>query len=114
MEGCPQSQGRGVAASRWPDTQIAIRDDSLTSRGDGVCDENGIDFVFGLAGNDVLRHLVEPLVDDVRVAPTPRGAGVCIPRSMRGVRSNIRRSRSSPSASRTRADETTIIASVAA
>jgi hypothetical protein len=52
----------------WPDIQIAIRDDSLTSRGDGVCDENGIDFVFGLAGNDVLRHLVEPLVDDVRVS----------------------------------------------
>jgi hypothetical protein len=32
------------------------------------CDENGIDFVFGLAGNDVRRHLFEPLADDVRVS----------------------------------------------
>ena len=31
------------------------------------CDANGIDYVFGLSGNDVLRRLVEPIADDVRV-----------------------------------------------
>jgi hypothetical protein len=31
------------------------------------CDAHGIDFVFGLSGNDVLRHLVEPIADDARV-----------------------------------------------
>src|ERR1700742_2447085 len=38
------------------------------------CDENGIDFVFGLAGNDVLRRLVEPVADDVRVRRAEAGA----------------------------------------
>jgi hypothetical protein len=31
------------------------------------CDANGIDYVFGLACNDVLRRLVEPIADNVRV-----------------------------------------------
>ena len=62
---------------------------------------NGIDFVFGLAGNDVLRRLVEPVADDVRVrraeakrqrsAATPRHAtarsrGMSIGASPRGSR----------------------------
>ena len=65
------------------------------------CDANGIDFVFGLAGNDVLRRLVEPIADDVRVrrakakrqrsAATPRRAtarsrGMLIGASSRGLK----------------------------
>ena len=53
----------------WPDTHITIRGDSHYGRPEVMdfCDEQGIDFVFGLAGNDVLRRLVEPDADDVRV-----------------------------------------------
>jgi hypothetical protein len=53
----------------WPHTHITIRGDSHYARPEVMdfCDANGVDFVFGLAGNDVLRHLVEPVADDVRV-----------------------------------------------
>jgi len=53
----------------WPHTHITIRGYSHYARPEVMdfCDANGIDFVFGLAGNDVLRHLVEPVADDVRV-----------------------------------------------
>ncbi len=53
----------------WPHTHITIRGDSHYGRPEVMewCDENGIDFVFGLAGNDVLRRLVEPIADDARV-----------------------------------------------
>ena len=53
----------------WPLTHITLRGDSHYGRPEVMefCDENGVDFVFGLAGNDVLRRLVEPIADDVRV-----------------------------------------------
>jgi hypothetical protein len=53
----------------WPLTHITIRGDSHYGRPEVMdfCDEQGIEFVFGLAGNDVLRRLVEPIADDVRV-----------------------------------------------
>ena len=53
----------------WPHTHITIRGDSHYGRPEVMdwCEANGIDFVFGLAGNDVLRRLVEPAADDVRV-----------------------------------------------
>ena len=42
----------------WPHTHITFRGDSHYARPEVMswCDENGIDFVFGLAGNDVLRR----------------------------------------------------------
>jgi hypothetical protein len=62
----------------WPHTHITIRGDSHYGRPQVMdwCDENGIEFVFGLAGNDVLRRLVEPLADDVRVRRAEAGAAV--------------------------------------
>jgi hypothetical protein len=53
------------------------------------CDENGIDFVFGLAGNDVLRRLVEPIADDVRVRRAEAGAAAvrCITETRYGAKS---------------------------
>jgi hypothetical protein len=30
------------------------------------CDENGVDFVFGLSGNGVLDRLVDETADDIR------------------------------------------------
>ena len=62
----------------WPRTHITIRGDSHYARPEAMdfCDENNIDFVFGLAGNDVLRRLVEPDADDVRVRRAEAGAAV--------------------------------------
>ena len=62
----------------WPDTHITIRGDSHYGRPEVMdwCDQNGIDFVFGLAGNDVLRRLVEPAADDVRVRRAEAGTAV--------------------------------------
>jgi hypothetical protein len=53
----------------WPHTRITIRGDSHYGRPEVMdfCDANTIDFVFGLAGNETLRRLVEPAADDVRV-----------------------------------------------
>jgi Transposase DDE domain group 1 len=48
----------------------------MTIRGDGHygrpevmewCEANGLDYIFGLAGNAVLHRLVEPVADEVRV-----------------------------------------------
>ena len=67
-----------VIREYWPDTHITIRGDSHYGRPQVMdwCDKNGIEFVFGLAGNDVLRRLVEPLADDVRVRRAEAGAAV--------------------------------------
>ena len=52
------------------------------------CDENGIDFVFGLAGNDVLRRLVEPIADDVRVRRAEAAAAIrCYTETRYGAKS---------------------------
>jgi hypothetical protein len=60
----------------WPHTRITFRGDSHYGRPEVMdfCDEQGIDFVFGLAGNDVLRRLVEPIADDIRVRRAEAGA----------------------------------------
>ena len=67
-----------VIREYWPDTHITIRGDSHYGRPEVMdwCDDNGIEFVFGLAGNDVLRRLVEPIADDVRVRRAEAGAAV--------------------------------------
>jgi hypothetical protein len=52
----------------WPTTHITIRGDGHYSRPQVMawCEENGIDFVFGLSGNAVLAKAVEPTADDIR------------------------------------------------
>jgi Transposase DDE domain group 1 len=53
----------------WPNTRITIRGDSHYGRPEVMdwCEAEDIRYVFGLSGNDVLRRLVEPAADDVRV-----------------------------------------------
>jgi hypothetical protein len=62
----------------WPNTRITIRGDSHYGRPEVMdwCEENAIDFVFGLSGNDRLRRLVEPAADDVRVRRADANAAV--------------------------------------
>ena len=52
----------------WPQTRITIRGDGHYARPQVMqwCDENDIDFVFGLPGNTVLDRLVDPSADDIR------------------------------------------------
>ena len=52
----------------WPTTRLTIRGDGHYGRPEvmGWCEEQGIDYVFGLSGNDVLRAAVETTADDVR------------------------------------------------
>lgn len=74
----------------WPHTHITIRGDSHYGRPEVMewCDENGIDFVFGLAGNDVLRRLVEPIADDVRVHRAEAAAAIrCYTETRYGAKS---------------------------
>jgi hypothetical protein len=53
----------------WPDTRLTIRGDSHYGRPEVMawCEANGLDYIFGLAGNAVLERLVEPVADAVRV-----------------------------------------------
>jgi hypothetical protein len=53
----------------WPDTRLIIRGDSHYGRLEVMawCEANGLDYIFGLSGNAVLDHLVEPIADAVRV-----------------------------------------------
>src|SRR6266436_3455194 len=52
----------------WPLTHLTIRGDGHYSRPQVMawCEENGIDFVFGLPGNAVLADAVEEVADDIR------------------------------------------------
>src|SRR6202000_1081998 len=55
--------------SQWPNTRLTIRGDGHYGRPEVMawCEANGLDYIFGLAGNAVLDRLVEPVSDDVRV-----------------------------------------------
>jgi hypothetical protein len=54
--------------ARWPATRILVRGDSHYGRVEVMawCEDNAIDYVFGLAGNKVLKRLVDEAADDIR------------------------------------------------
>ena len=53
----------------WPTTKITLRGDSHYGRHEAMawCEANGVDYIFGLGGNDVLDRKVVVTADDVRV-----------------------------------------------
>jgi hypothetical protein len=53
----------------WAHTKLTFRGDSHYGRHEAMawCESNGIDYIFGLGGNDVLDRQVEETADDVRV-----------------------------------------------
>jgi hypothetical protein len=55
--------------THWPGTKITFRGDSHYGRHEAMawCEANGVDYIFGLGGNDVLDRLVDVTADDVRV-----------------------------------------------
>ncbi len=60
----------------WPSTRICWRGDSHYSRPEAMewCENNGIDYVFGLAGNDVLHSRIRDMADDLCVRRAEAGA----------------------------------------
>ena len=52
----------------WPQTRITIRGDGHYGRPEVMqwCDQNGLDFIFGLSGNTVLDRAVDATADDIR------------------------------------------------
>ncbi len=64
--------------THWPTTRITIRGDGHYGRPKvmAFCEANGVDYIFGLAGNAVLRGLVEAAADDVRVRRAEENAPV--------------------------------------
>ena len=52
----------------WPATKLTIRGDSHYGRPEAMqwCEDNNIDYVYGLAGNKVLSELVDVEADDIR------------------------------------------------
>ena len=65
----------------WPLTQMTIRGDGHYGRPEVMawCEENDVDFIFGLPGNTTLDRLVDEAADDIRTRraleqkPTLRG-----------------------------------------
>ncbi len=59
----------------WPRTRICWRGDSHYARPEAMdwCEENGVDYVFGLAGNDVLHARVRGVADDLCVRRAEAG-----------------------------------------
>src|SRR5258707_13425251 len=53
----------------WPKTRICWRGDSHYARPAAMawCEANGVDYIFGLAGNDVLHAQIRILADDLCV-----------------------------------------------
>jgi Transposase DDE domain group 1 len=54
--------------TRWPTTRILVRGDGHYGRAQVMawCEDNGIDYVFGLPGNPVLQRLLDAAADDIR------------------------------------------------
>lgn len=60
---------------RWPRVAITVRGDSHYGRPEAMawCEQNGVDYVFGLAGNDVLRAQLRAVADDLCVRRAESG-----------------------------------------
>jgi hypothetical protein len=60
----------------WPDTHITIRGDSHYGRPQAMkwCENNGVDYIFGLAGTKLLAAKIEAAADGIRVERAEKGA----------------------------------------
>lgn len=62
--------------ANWPEVAILVRGDSHYGRPEALdwCEDNGLSYVFGLAGNEALRRLTRPLAEDAAVRRALAGA----------------------------------------
>ena len=60
----------------WPRTRLTFRGDSHYGRTEAMawCEDNGVDYIFGLAGNPVLHRLSYEVAEDLRVRRAEAGA----------------------------------------
>jgi Transposase DDE domain group 1 len=60
----------------WPKVAILVRGDSHYGRPEAMawCEANGISYIFGFAGNDVLAGMVRPVADALCVGRAEQGA----------------------------------------
>ena len=60
----------------WPRTRLTFRGDSHYGRAEAMawCEANGVDYIFGLAGNAVLHGLAYEAGDDLKVRRAEAGA----------------------------------------
>ena len=60
----------------WPAIAITFRGDSHYGRPEAMawCEANGVDYIFGLAGNTRLAVLSDPVADDLKVRRAEQGA----------------------------------------
>ena len=60
----------------WPRTRLTFRGDSHYGRTEAMawCEENGVDYIFGLAGNPVLHRFAYGVADDLKVRHAEAGA----------------------------------------
>jgi Transposase DDE domain group 1 len=70
--------------SHWPNTRLTIRGDGHYGRPEVMawCEANGLDYIFGLAGNAVVDRLVEPVAGRRARASCP-DTGACCPPLLR-------------------------------
>jgi hypothetical protein len=59
----------------WPRTRIVFRGDSHYGRPEAMawCEDNGVDYIFGLPGNPVLNALADAVADDLKVRRAEAG-----------------------------------------
>ena len=60
----------------WPRTRLTFRGDSHYGRAEAMawCEDNGVDYIFGLAGNRALQRLAYDVADDLRARRAEAGA----------------------------------------
>ena len=60
----------------WPRTRLTFRGDSHYGRAEAMawCEDNGVDYIFGLSGNRALHRLAYDVADDLRVRRAEAGA----------------------------------------
>ena len=60
----------------WPRTRLTFRGDSHYGRTEAMawCEDNGVDYIFGLAGNPVLHRFAYCVADDLKVRRAEAGA----------------------------------------
>ena len=60
----------------WPRTRIVFRGDAHYGRTQAMawCEENGVDYIFGIAGNRALHALAYEVADDLKVRRAEAGA----------------------------------------
>ena len=60
----------------WPRTRLTFRGERHYGRREAMdwCEDNGVDFIFGLAGNTALHGLAYDVADDLKVRRAEAGA----------------------------------------